>query len=482
METVYGQGDFLESIQKKTLENIEYDIRACVPFDIYCGEEQGKWGIWMKTECGTFLVYCIDLVNSIFMDKTYNIMEVCDGEKSIYLNVEIHKCAHCYSWRMGSGITKENKMLFFNFVEYIGKIRSCMEALYIAFQENKPIAYSQPSLKIDTIRMALEQLKLAATMPSYWQLTTKDIKVEKMTFEPDPDDEYNESIIVGIGDRKRYLELGHWSNDYNSIRHQLEMFAYRKEATIEWDCHMSEVRLTIMKKSILDKTEEIGDGVGFKYKEYALVEIQPDEFYVPIIKGYCNLEEALSTIYEGFLSLAMRHKLTMTKEEKEYCYDEPLLLDAYNMFKSPVLERCIAKVSKDYLKPDLRQVEVKGILRICPDADAVIWNIEHEALAIDKETGIIDDVYDKDGQPLSIIGLQEWADEIFHVIVKASVNQAVDFDWEDYHNRGLALAKELRTKLSSNFDLWYEAPFEDNSGIVTRPLFIYDKPADNSQE
>ena len=482
METVYGRGDFLENIQKKILGNIECDIRACVPFDIYCGEEQGKWGIWMKTECGTFLVYCIDLVNSIFIDKTYNMMEICSGDESTYLDVEIHKGQHCYSWRMGPGITNGIKILSFNFVEYVGKIRSCMNALYAAFQEGKPIAYTQPSLKIETIGMALEQLKLTATLPSYYQLTTKDVVVEELTFEPDPEDEYNEYISVGIGNRKRWLELNHWSNNYNSIRHQLEMFAYRREATIEWNCHMLGVRLILKQVSVLDKTEQVGEGTGFKYKEYALVEIRPERFYIPTIKGYCIIEDALATIYEGFLALAMKHKLTMTEEERKYNGDEPLLLDAYNMFKSPLLERCITKVSNDALTPDQREVKVKEILRICPDVDAVLWNLENEVLAVDKETGLIDDdVYDKDGQPLILVGLQEWADEVFPVIVNAAVNKSMDFDWEDYHKRGLVLAQELRKKLSPDFDLWYEAPFEDKSGIVKHPRLIYEKPA-NSQE
>ena len=73
------------------------------------------------------------------------------------------------------------------------------------------------------------------------------------------------------------------------------------------------------------------------------------------------------------------------------------------------------------------------------------------------------------------------ADEILPVIVKDAVNQTIDFDWEDYHKRGLALAQELRRKLSSDFDLWYEAPFEDKSGTVKRPRLIYEMHVSNSQ-
>lgn len=482
METVYGQDDFLESIQKKTLANIEHEVRSCIPLDIYCGEEQGKWGIWMKTECGTFLVYCIDLVNSIYRDDTYNMMEVYGCDKPTYLNVETHRSKHCYSWRMGLGITNCANVLSFSFVEYTSKIRSCMEALHTAFLENKPIAYTEPDLKIETIKNALDQLKVTATLPTYYRLTTKDIVVEELTFEPDPEDEYNESISIGIGNRRRWLELEHWRNNYNSIRHQLEMFAYLKEATVEWNCNLREFRLKLKQVRVLDKTEKIGEGIGFKYKEYALVEIQPEEFYIPTIKGYCIQEEALATVYEGFLALAMKHKLTMTNEERKYYRDEPMLLDAYNMFKSPLLERCITKVSNDSMRPELRQVKVKEILRICPDADAVLWNLENEALAIDKETGLIDDVYDKNGQQLILVGLQEWADEIFKIIVKDAVNQSIDFDWKDYHKRGLALAQELRRKLSPDFDLWYEAPFEDKSGTIKRRRLIYELPVSDSQE
>ena len=38
--------------------------------------------------------------------------------------------------------------------------------------------------------------------------------------------------------------------------------------------------------------------------------------------------------------------------------------------------------------------------------------------------------------------------------------------------RGLEYAKQLRKVLPSEYDLWYEAPFEDKSGTIKKPLLI----------
>lgn len=40
------------------------------------------------------------------------------------------------------------------------------------------------------------------------------------------------------------------------------------------------------------------------------------------------------------------------------------------------------------------------------------------------------------------------------------------------YERGLKLAHELRKRLSPEIDLWYDAPYEDKSGIINHPMLI----------
>ena len=66
----------------------------------------------------------------------------------------------------------------------------------------------------------------------------------------------------------------------------------------------------------------------------------------------------------------------------------------------------------------------------------------------------------------------DWAKEAYPIIVASETGQPYEKDWEDYHRRGLEMARALRNKLSTDFDLWYEAPWEDKSDIIEKPMLI----------
>ena len=68
--------------------------------------------------------------------------------------------------------------------------------------------------------------------------------------------------------------------------------------------------------------------------------------------------------------------------------------------------------------------------------------------------------------------LLEWHKEIEPIVIASETGSEYKKDWADYHKRGLELAKQLREKLSTDFDLWYTAPWEDKSGTIKRPRLI----------
>jgi hypothetical protein len=241
---------------------------------------------------------------------------------------------------------------------------------------------------------------------------------------------------------------------------------------------MSDLVLKIKCTSVLDEIFKVGEGTGYRYKDYALVEIQPNEFiHGPTLKGYCNLEQTLKTLYEGLLTLALAHD----KEPKED--DEPSQIEAYNMFKSPLIEQYITGMEGSWPKAELRQVRVKRILMMEPDYDEVIFDSEgNPPIELEGDDGNIEELYDKQGNPFKIEGLKEWQEEIIHVVIEGAVGRKVDsFDWKSYHERALALAQKLRATLSSDFDLWYRAPIEDNSGIIPKPILIYEQPTERKE-
>ena len=73
----------------------------------------------------------------------------------------------------------------------------------------------------------------------------------------------------------------------------------------------------------------------------------------------------------------------------------------------------------------------------------------------------------EDGNPIIMPELYEWQKEIEPIVVAFSVGEPYDKDWTDYHRRGLEIAHKLRQVLSSDFELWYEAPAEDKSGTIS---------------
>lgn len=81
---------------------------------------------------------------------------------------------------------------------------------------------------------------------------------------------------------------------------------------------------------------------------------------------------------------------------------------------------------------------------------------------------------DKRGIPVDLPGMDAWAKEIEPIVVFSETGRPYNKDWADYHHRGLELARLLRRRLSSDYELWYKAPFEDKSGIFPNPIKIED--------
>lgn len=112
------------------------------------------------------------------------------------------------------------------------------------------------------------------------------------------------------------------------------------------------------------------------------------------------------------------------------------------------------------------------VLTIQPDYDffiidenGYVWNYDE-----------LDELCEK---PVQIHGLKEWCKEIVPVVIEGAVGREFPKDWADYHRRGLELARKLREVLPEKYELWYEAPVEDKSGTIEKPVLIV---RDNNSE
>lgn len=468
MESLYTRNNLIDKANQEALNEVEGTNKLCVKFNISCKEVDGAWGIWLHYHDDELLVNPLDLVNSIFEDDTYYLLEQRSNSESVLYRVSIRKEDFCYTWFIFNPNEPDVTCMIFSLQDYIDTIRICIDSLSNVWGKGVSTAYSDAlDCGLEGIRMCSRQLSVSGVVPGYYRLMTKDVKAEDFTFHP-VEDKFVEKYTIGIGDRRYETFLTLWDNDYEQIRHQLEMLAYSQKAEIDLSFDTSESVLKIQRRKVLDQMIKVEDGTSFKYKEYALVEVIPNEFAkMPIVKGYCDFEKTVRTFYEGLLRLAKTHSKDGDLQDQE----SPRMV-AYNKIKSPIVEHLITNNYRDEKTYEARQQIIKSILTIDPDYDQVLIDQDGCSYSFYSDGLLEENICDKDGKPIYMKEMYEWQQEIEPIVIASATGQPYSKDWKDYHERGLKLAHELRKRLSPEIDLWYVAPYEDKSGIIDHPILI----------
>ena len=465
-DVIYEKNDVREAWNRKVENQINEAEKKCTPFPISCQQRDGVWGIWLQAGDEFLLVDPIELTCSVVVDDMYCMLEYYnkefDGKKPRgFFYVKTRCESHSYLWSLSHTILDFSGLRMFTFEEYLSKTKTAIEKLHEVWSKQEAVAYdSKSDVRLDGVELCMKQLDIKAVLPSNYVLKNELVKEEKFRFHP-VQDEYYEDYTIGIGNREYKTCLSDWDNDLERIRHQLESYVYERGATIKLFFDTSETTVILKKRSVLDHIEESHGGCAYKYKDYVLVEVQPNEFvHKPVLKGYCDEKETIRTLYEGLL----RHVMRFPLESEDYHLPDKMV--AYNMIKSPLIESFLKEEKHDFNAYAIRQVHVKHILNIEPDVKK-LFHDEEDAC----DDGF-DELYDKDRKPIEVSGFKEWQKEIEPIVIAAQTGKAYEMDWADYHKRGLRLAKQLREKLSTDFDLWYTAPWEDKSGTIKSPRLV----------
>lgn len=463
MEVLYKRfGDIDTNTEKKIIDGFS---KGTTSLPISCAKEFGVWGIWLYIENEILLVNPIELVNSLYLNESYYyLLSIYKEKTEVIIDVRIE---HYYiSWEFGQSIGNLSGRYTFMFNEYVNKVQAAILALYDIYKKKDEVAYDLEGIdavSLDAVRVCAEQIDIKATLPSYFALTTESVKVEDFVFMP-LKDKWIEQYQIGIGNRKYDTWLTHWDSDMEAIRHEFECFVYEGEATIRLPFDSLDTTIKICRRSALDNVKKTKNGgTAYSYKSFVLVEIQPNGFVnMPIVKGFCEEKAMIRTLYEGLLSMARLHPL----DGKEDSYDDtPSCLVIYNRYKSPIIESLLKDEKKEPNTYMTRQVHVKKIIKIDADYDTFLW--DEESVALD-----LSDLYDTEGKPLQMEAFEKWQKEIAPIIVDAAVGKSYEKNWDDYNKRGVELARQLRKQLSTDFDLWYEPPFEDSSKNKKATLII----------
>lgn len=464
MNTIYAQKSYFESRQAELIKHLEHTSKKCKELPVTCSKHEGKWGIWFIADNSMLLIEPISLFNSLFKNDNYYMFMTYEGQKYSSHYVNVHKSSFCINWTFEEYDLPIEDIMTFKFNEYVNKITSSFEKLYEVMKNNEDVHYNNNDIKLQALEVCLKQITIKSTLPSEYRLMTSDVVEEEFHFSPIDDEEY----CIGIGNRSYKTFLTHWNNDCELIRHQLESIIYYQDAIIKLDFDDSDTIIKIELISILDEVNKCGDGYGYKYKDYAKVTIESNCFAnMPIIVGFCGYKKTISTLYEGLL------RMTLFYSEKGDDYS-PSRLEAYNMYKSPLIENFLKCNKRDHFKAMDRQIKVKEVITICPDYDYFLMDEHHCCLDLN-------DLYDKQGIPIEMPEFDEWQQKIKGIIVAANVGQQYTFDWDSYHKRGLELAYTLRDRLSTDFDLWYNTPFEDKSELMKEYSLINLRPSEISE-
>ena len=461
-ESLWTKKDVVDKNNQEVRNKIAAEEATCIDFPILCMERFGVFGIWFEEEHDYYLVNPLELVNSIYDENIYLMLDFYDDSKDKpdgYFEVEVEKWNHCYSWRITHTMSQRMRQMQFTYKDYIDKIRTCIEDLYHAWAAGKPVAYKDIDVDKEGIQLCKLQLEVSGATPSHYQLMTDSVNKESFVFNAISEEHYE----IGIGNRSYKTWLTHWDNNMEFIRHQLENYVYERKAEIKLSFDTSDTVLRLKHKSILNRIEDCGEGYANKYKEYVLIEIIPNEFaHKPVIKGYCDEKETIRTIYEGLLIMAMMHPEDGDENPDN---DIPSRIVAYNRYKSPIIESYLRgdeRILNTYMT---RQIHIDEVLTIDPDYHCYIWDDEGCGMEVV-------DVNDKDGNPIKMEDFDKWAYEIQDIIIASGTGHKYEKDWVDYHRRGMALAKQLRKVLPSTTDLWYNAPFEDKNGTIPHKILV----------
>lgn len=456
--TKWMKAGVIDKDNRMVLSKIKLIEQSCSDFELECREMGGKWGLWLDLDVGPLLVNPIDLVSSLYNDDTSLTDIVSNGQRS-RCEVSIRKADFCFEWTILCVELSLYHVVRFKFADYLNKISQTIYKLKQAYEHGNEPIYTDGGSKLEAIEMCYKQLQIEALYPSHYKLMSEKICEEPFVFNILGDHE--EHFEIGIGDRSYKTWFSRWDCNLEIIRHHFEALILTYEGTIDISFDTSNTTLQVRFVNVLDKIKEVGPGFGFEYKEYALVKILPNEFVnMPIIAGYCNRKQFVKTLYESLLSLALQYPLESDRDETRF--------EAYAKIKSPIIEEYIKDEKRDYHQARPRDLRVKDVVVICPDYDELALSlIANESIySIDDNGKLYGGLYSHDGRPIVMPQLRAWQREIHPIVIASETGTPYHKDWSDYHARGLALAKELRKVLSSDFDLWYAAPFEDNSNTI----------------
>lgn len=409
-----------------------------------------------------------------------NVDNLLHRRATFYVKQE-HDCDYIF-WSINQLLCDPECKLRFELKDFLKTAENVINCLCHDIDSQTPTAYDNiiHPKEITKITGQLKALKLFL-MPQ--RPRSSEINEELLTFDCpalDKDEKewaYDIPYVIMVENREIKSDISDWANDMDYIRYQLESYCYCRQAQIKLYYEDEPTIINLKQVNALASTKSIGSGIAYSYDDFLKIEIQPNSFIKgSAIYGFCNERQAIKELYEGLLNVGR-----IGYEFKEYDFDNPWDYDAmvfYNHIKSPIIERYISGIKEDYNSIVERQRIIHHVFTISPDYTDVLGHMTGQSVPTCVSSDDIVTLYEEDDSEkelcsVTLPGVYEWLEE-FNCLSDGENSTMGNMDVEEWHHRGLILAKELKKKLSNDIDVWYGYPFEDVEHRNCRPILVTD--------
>lgn len=410
-----------------------------------------------------------------------------NGEPLLYLNSnslskrnaclfvqQEHDCDYIY-WTIDPLLRDPECKLRFGLKDFLKEVELSLVALHNDVLNKSPNAYTDV-ITIEEIEKAFNQFYALKLFLMPQRLRSSEVEEETLSFICSAIEEIDIPYTLRIGNRKISSYISDWSNDMDHIRYQLESYCYCRNAQIELNFEDAPTIINLQHYCTLASTKSIGSGIAYNYDDFVKVDIHPNSFVKgTAITGFCNERETVRELYEGLLNVGR-----LGYEFNENGLDNPWNYDAivfYNHIKSPIIEQYISEIKKDRNSIVERQRIIHHVFTICPDYSYVLGKKTGQSVPVSVMSDDVITLYKDDSEEelcsVTLPGVYEWLSE-YNRHSDGVESTMGNMDVENWHKRGLILAKELKKKLPSDIDVWYGYPFEDVEHRYSRPILITD--------
>ncbi len=459
--------DLMLGRQEREKDTTEDVVREnFIPFDLSCCEVSGKWGIFVRlNRCMLMIDNPDDLIVSVYKDEEIwlRFRDERDSFKVI-MRVDSYVDATIYRWRIHSlnlrGVYVEYA---FEMADYQRSVKNAVTHYLEACKAGETMdCWDERDLQ--NLTLGLQQMDVTCTLPTAGGLEIQDVQTEKFTFEP-LEDVYYSDYRIGMGDRCYDIWIDHDFVDFDTVRHELECIVYNEEAQVRLpsECFEDTI-ITFKKESVLKSIKPSG---AYDYSYLMRVEIEAEACEKPsFLAGYCERKQAVRVLYEGLLKFALLHpKEILSTQPRIYDEDVPTRINLYNIFKSLILEDYIVGKSRNDNAPQTRQRMIREVVIVCPGRDTLGYEaISEKPVLVDAQVNEVE----IDCFTHILQGVADWMNDYHDMqsALEAGEEAASSFNWKQFHERGMALAGELRKQLPADIDVWYKSPAEDKTSAI----------------